>query len=79
MKYVWIEEPGLLVLDKTKLKVKGEECFGNILGAQSGICVMKKSKERVALQLKELWKYESMITEMSPRLMWVRIRFGYKR
>lgn len=40
---------------------------------------MKKSKERVALQLKELWEYESMIMEMSPRLIWVRIRFGYKR
>lgn len=54
---------------KQRSKVKGEECFGNVLGVLSGLG--DKQEGVVLLLKKELWECATECKEVSLRMMWV--------
>ena len=66
----------ILALNETKMKGKGESEFGKVKGRISGV-ERGRAREGVALLLSERMM-NSVVEwrEVSPRLMWVRMRFG---
>ena len=67
----------VMALSETKVKGRGEVDFGNVSGRVSGVNERVRAKEGVALIVKEELKgYIRKWKEVSPRIMWVKMRFG---
>ncbi|XP_071547063.1 craniofacial development protein 2-like [Panulirus ornatus] len=70
----------VLALSETKLKGKGEEWFGNVLGVKSGVSERTRAREGVALLLnQELWEYVIECKKVNSRLIWVKLKVDGER
>ncbi|XP_071512709.1 craniofacial development protein 2-like [Panulirus ornatus] len=70
----------VLALSETKLKGKGEEWFGNVLGVKSGVSERTIAREGVAVLLKqELWEYVIECKKVNSRLIWVKLKVDGER
>ena len=70
---------GVLALSETKMRGKGEVVFGGVGGRCSGV-ENGRAKEGVAILLSE--EIRGCVTEwreVSPRLMWVKLKFGQEK
>ena len=67
-------------MSETKMRGRGEVMFGSVTGRMSGVKVGESAKEGVALIVRrELSDCVREWKEVSPRLMWVKMRFGVEK
>ena len=70
----------VMALSETKLKGVGEVRFGEVLGRKSGVSERVRAKEGVALIVrKELMECVREWSEVSSRIMWVRMKIGHEK